>query len=435
MKINTVTVIGANGTMGCNVAGIFAAFGQCKVYMVCRNIEAAENARKKAMLSVKGESIGRYLIAADYSKLGECIQESDLIFESVREDMDTKREINKMISDNVDERKIVCTGTSGLSIRNLANCFSDEVKKNYMGLHFFNPPYSMILCEVIPCEYTDVTILEFVKEYAASVLRRTIVEVKDSPAFLGNRIGFQFINEAIQYAEKYKYNGGIDYIDAILGQFTGRNMPPIVTADFVGLDVHKAIVDNVYENTDDYAKETFRLSPFIEEMILKGDLGRKTKKGLYQTKVREDGKKEKYVYDISSGEYREIYIYNFPFAKEMIASLRVGDYSKAFSKFKENQSLEARLCMEFLLKYIIYSLVATQMVGDTIKAADDVMATGFGWIPPLALIKALGGEEEVKRLCTERLDSNFIKKVNIEDILSDVPESDYDYRKYFKAKQ
>ena len=75
--------------------------------------------------------------------------------------------------------------------------------------------------------------------------------MKDSPAFLGNRIGFQFINEALQYAEKYKFNGGIDYIDAILGPFTGRAMSPLVTANFVGLDVHKAIVDNLYENTRD----------------------------------------------------------------------------------------------------------------------------------------------------------------------------------------
>ena len=78
MKIRTVTVIGANGTMGYNISGIFAAFGKCKVYMVCRKKEDGERARKNAMLSVKGEAIGELLIPKEYSALEECIQESDL---------------------------------------------------------------------------------------------------------------------------------------------------------------------------------------------------------------------------------------------------------------------------------------------------------------------------------------------------------------------
>ena len=102
------------------------------------------------------------------------------------------------------------------------------------------------------------------KEYLSNKLIRTVVEVKDSPAFLGNRIGFQFINEALRYAERFKDNGGIDYIDAILGSFTGRSMAPLTTSNFVGLDVHKAIVDNIYEDTHDHAHETFVLPEFVQ---------------------------------------------------------------------------------------------------------------------------------------------------------------------------
>lgn len=434
MEINTVTVIGANGVMGCNVAGIFASFGNCKVYMVCRDIEEAQKARKRAMLSVKGEAIGSHLIAADYTDLKKCIENSDLIFESVAENMQVKSEINEKINLYTNNKVIVCTGSSGLSVTALGECFEEKKRQNYMGLHFFNPPYNMVLCEIIPGRYTDRKLLESVKEYAETVLRRTVVEVKDSPAFLGNRIGFQFINEAIQYAEKYKYNGGIDYIDAILGQFTGRNMAPILTADFVGLDVHKAIVDNIYALTDDYAKDTFRLPEFLDQMIGQGCLGRKTKKGLYQTVVRDDGRKAYYVYDILTGGYRKKYEYQFPFAEDMIEALRVGDYNSAFAGFKANKSLEAELCMNFLLKYILYSLVATDLVGDTIMAADDVMATGFNWVPPLALLQALGGEEEVQDLCRERLGAEFLNRVEVSRILKGLPKSKYDYRRYFKAK-
>lgn len=434
MKINTVTVIGANGAMGYNVAGIFAAFGKCKVYLVCRAMEAAKEARKRAMFSVKGEAIGEYLEARTYADLQECIEDSDLIFESVVENMQIKSEINQKINLYINDNQIVCTGTSGLSIAALSEHLSKNRRRNYMGLHFFNPPYNMILCEIIPSAYTDRECLKNVKNYAENILNRTVVEVKDSPAFLGNRIGFQFINEAIQYAEKYKYNGGIDYIDAILGQFTGRNMAPILTADFVGLDVHKAIVDNIYASTRDYARDTFRLPEFLDKMIEQGNLGRKTKKGLYQTVVRDDGTKDYYVYDILTGEYRKKNIYHFRFAEDMIGLFRVGNYCSAFNGFKKNESTEAKLCMEFLLKYILYSLTATELVGDDIMAADDVMATGFNWIPPLALIQALGGEEEVKKLCKEKLDKEFLQDLEVDRVLRGIPKSKYDYRKYFKAK-
>ena len=434
MKIRTVTVIGANGTMGCNIAGIFAAFGECKVYMVARNKDKAESAREKAAMSVKGETVENNLIPASYSELESCIKESDIIFESVAENMDLKREINQMINQYADAHQIICTGTSGISVNRLSECFKEQLKKRFLGIHFFNPPYNMTLCEMIPGQHTDKTMVEELKEYLNEKLLRTIVQVKDSPAFLGNRIGFQFINEAIIYAEKYKYSGGIDYIDAILGQFTGRSMAPIVTADFVGLDVHKAIVDNIYASTNDYAHETFRMPDFLNSMIAKGDLGRKAGKGLYQTVKNPDGTKRYYVYDILKDTYREKYNYSFPFVEDIIASLRVGDYNKAFRDLLDNHSEEAEICVGFLVRYVIYALKVTKEIGDTIAAADDVMAAGFNWVPPLAVIDAFGGEKAFLELCESRLDTSMLNKLDIYSLISDLPKSEYDYRRFFRAK-
>ena len=98
MKINTVTVIGANGTMGTNISGIFASFGGAKVYMIARDIHKAEIAKKKAALSVKAASIENRLIAADYSMLESCVAKSDLIFESVFEDLNIKKNIADRIA-------------------------------------------------------------------------------------------------------------------------------------------------------------------------------------------------------------------------------------------------------------------------------------------------------------------------------------------------
>ncbi|MHB1152803.1 MAG: 3-hydroxyacyl-CoA dehydrogenase family protein [Eubacteriales bacterium] len=433
MNIKTVTVIGANGTMGCNVSGIFASFGDAKVYMVSRDIEKSKKAALKAVKSVKAESIKQYLIPVDYSMLAQCIRESDLVFESVAENLETKLDITKMIAASLQDDTIVCSGTSGLSLTTLAEVFPENLRMNYFGIHMFNPPYNMTLCEVTPTKYTNLELFENIKIYLSDILFRTVVEVKDSPAFLGNRIGFQFINEALQYAEKYKYSGGIDYIDAILGPFTGRSMAPLTTSDFVGLDVHKAIVDNIYTNTKDYAHETFILPTFTQKLISEGKLGRKTNGGLYKMDVYGENLKRLTVYDITTGTYRDKMRYSFPFVEQIIYDLQIGDYSSAFKTLIENRSAEADICLEFLLKYVIYSLVATSIVGYNIHAADDVMAAGFNWCPPLAMIKALSSVADFKTLVKERLDNSIIDVIDIDNLLADIEPSKYDYRLYFKS--
>ena len=435
LKIQTVTILGANGSMGRNVSGIFASFGNAKVYMMCRDLKKAEKAAHQAALSIKAEAVQHNIVPCDYSQMEECLADSDLIFESVREDLETKLEMNRQIARWARPDAVVCTGSSGLSIQTLAYALSPELQTRYMGLHMFNPPYNMPLCEVIPTASTDPELLAEVKRYASDVLRRTVVQVKDAPAFLGNRIGFYFINEAMQYAERYQDNGGVDYIDAILGQFTGRSMAPINTADFVGLDVHKAIVDNLYDNTSDYVNASYRLPAYVQELIDEGKLGRKAGQGLYKSVLMDNGKRRFYVYDIAKKIYRDPIAYTFSFKEDMMAALRVGDYETAFRGLVDNRSAEARLCVEFLLKYIVYSLYCARLVGQRPQDADDVMAAGFNWAPPLAVIDALGGAENVERLVYERLPRGLCDAADAGQLLRGVPASEYDYRRYFKAKK
>ncbi|MCL2049134.1 MAG: 3-hydroxyacyl-CoA dehydrogenase family protein [Defluviitaleaceae bacterium] len=435
MNINTVTVVGANGTMGTNVSAIFASFGNAKVYMVSRDIEQSKKAVNKAIKSVRADSITKNLIPVDYSILEKCVREADLVFESVAENIEIKQAITKQIALNLRNDAIACSGTSGLSITALAKLFPENLRGNYMGVHFYNPSYYMTLCEVIPTPYTNKTLFDEMKSYLANTLFRTVVESKDSPAFIGNRIGFHFINKALQLAEKYKESGGIDYIDAILGAFTGRAMPPLVTSDFVGLDVHKAIVDNIRENTNDYANDIFSFPVFCQELIDKGSLGRKSGGGLYKTQVLDNGTKRYMVYDIHSADYRDTIKYSFPFVEQMVYALSQGDYKSALKALLENHSTEAEICVEFMLEYIIYSLFISLEVGNGIDSADGVMATGFNWCPPLAMLEAFSNVVPVESLIKERLSASLLEKVGADRLLSCIKSSAYDYRSYFKAKK
>lgn len=440
INIQTVTVIGANGTMGRNISAIFASFGNAKVYLVSRTEEKSVIAKNKAYKSVRAESIKERMIPADYDRLEECVNASDLVFEACKEDWNIKSDVHRKISEIVERKKgkklkFICSGTSGLSITKLAELYPEQYRGNIIGMHFFNPPYQMILCELVWTKYTDLKMFHAIKNYASSILRRTVVEVKDSPAFLGNRIGFQFINEVLLFAEKYKYNGGIDYMDAILGAFTGRAMPPLVTTNFVGLDVHKAIVDNLWNNTNDYAHNTFVLPGYVKKLIENGKLGKKKGMGLYRTIVRDSGIKIKQVYDIEQNNYRETMKYIFPFAESMIRKIRVGNYEGAFRTLVQNRAIEAEICCQFLLKYILYSFISAEIVCNNVHSADDVMAAGFNWCPPLALLEALGGKETFYGLCKERLDEGIVSNIDMESVSSKIEKSEYDYRRYFKAKR
>ena len=403
MNIKTVTVIGVTGTMGANIAGIFASFGDTKVYCIGRDINKVKKTIPRIVKSVKADAIAKNLIPADFDSLEECVVDSDLIFESSKEDIKIKTEIAKRVGNAMKSTAVSGTGSSGLSITTIAKCYPEELRSRFFGIHMFNPPYTLQLCEMTPTKYSDAELKEELRGYLSKKLLRTVVEVKDSPAFLGNRIGFQFINEALQYAELYKDNGGIDYIDALLGSFTGRTMPPLTTSDFVGLDVHKAIVNNIHENTNDYAHDTFVLPSFASQLVAEGKLGRKSKCGLYQRVKYENGLVRDTVYDINTELYRDIIPYVFPFADKMKKNIQEGDYKKAFEGLVNNHSQEAQICLSFLLKYIVYSLYATEEVGYDITAADDVMATGFNWCPPLAMYQALSTVEIGRASYRERV--------------------------------
>jgi len=433
LNIKTVTVIGANGTMGCKVAGIFASFGGAKVYLVSRKKEKSVAAIDRAAKSVRADSIKANMIPADYLELDKCISKSDLIFESTSEDMSVKSEIIKDIACHLSSDCVVCSGTSGLSITRLAECLPEKHRSHFFGVHMFNPPYNMTLCELTSTKYSDESILKELKEYLSNVLFRTVVDVKDSPAFLANRIGFQFINEALQYAERYKDNGGIDYIDAILGPYTGRAMAPLATSDFVGLDVHKAIVDNLYNNTNDYANDSFKLPEFVDKLVKEGRLGKKSKEGLYKSVDYGSGIKKQLVYDIKTGIYRDIIDYNFPFSIQMVSFLKTGNYEDALRSLITNHSQEAEICLGFLLRYIIYSLYTSKIVGYSDIAADDVMATGFNWCPPLALLQGLYSITDCDALIKERITGSALNTYL--DIASRKgnAKSSYDYRPFFRA--
>ncbi len=431
LNIKTVSIIGANGTMGSLISAIIAGFGDCKVYLISRNKQNSIDVINKAKKSIRSDIIEKNLIPIDYTQLKDAVQESDWIFESIIEDYDAKSKIYKEINLYNINHAIISTGTSGLSINKLAENFSEENKKRFLGMHFFNPPYSLNLCEIIPSKYTDSALIENLRKYLENILIRNTIIVKDEPAFLANRIGFEFLNEVLQLAEKYKDKGGIDYIDSLFSGYTGRTMKPLETIDFVGLDVHKAIVDNIYNNTNDEFTEKFICPNFLIKLIELGKLGKKTKEGLYR-KVVKDGIEENQVYDINTGEYRKIKKYENNTINEIINLIKLAKYEQAYKILIENTDEDLQLVVKLLTTYIVYSLIMSSKYAESLNDCDKAMEFGFNWCPPIAMKELIKEVGAINKIVNKYIDSKIIEKYNVYDLIQK-SNTIYDYRKFLKA--
>ncbi len=388
-KIENVVVLGANGAMGSGSGAVFAAAGIRTVFLA-RTRDKAEAGRARAEQMVKSTAISRFIEVGSYDQMEQAVAGADLVFEAVAEDLAVKREVFARVDAARKPDAIVATVSSGLSIAAMCGGQSESFQKHFLGIHFFNPPNVIVGCELIAHAGTDAAVLAFVRELLAGPLGREVVETTDTPAFAGNRVGFKVLNEVAQLAEEH----GVAFMDALIGPHTGRAMSPLATVDFVGWDVHQAIVDNLYANTSDEAHAAFALPAYMQKLITAGHLGNKTKtKGGF---FRTDGKgKEtvKLALDARTGDYRPLAELSRPlpvFVDQMKAAIRVGRYRVAMDAMCDAAGAEADLLRQVVLGYVSYGLARVGSVVARPRDVDRIMGFGFNWAPPSVLADAIG---------------------------------------------
>ncbi len=381
-QIRKVVVLGANGAMGAGSGEVFAAAG-IETTFLARTRDKAIEGQKRAEKLAKSSAISRFIRVGSYDEdLARVVPEADLVFEAVSEDLALKRVYFEKVDKLRRPDAIVATVSSGLSIASMAAVGGASFARHFLGIHFFNPPNVIVGCELIPHAGTDPLVVADVTELLNERLGRELVRTSDTPAFCGNRVGFKVLNECAQLVEKY----GAAYIDALLGPHTGRAMAPLATIDFVGWDVHQAIVDNVYANTHDEAHEAFALPAFMKAKIAAGCLGDKTpdKGGFFKK-----GDKQKV-------ELPEV-------AKKMKALHHVGRYKEAFDVFAEAGGADAELMRRVILGYVSYGLNRVGEVVESVADVDRIMGFGFNWAPPGVLVDLIGARRTVSLLEAARL--------------------------------
>lgn len=238
----------------------------------------------------------------DFDKLGEC----DLIIEVVVEDLKIKQDLFARIEKVRKPTAIIATNTSGLPLSKISEKFSKDMKEHFLGTHFFNPVRYMKLLELIPGAETSQEVLDFVADFGEKRLGKGIVWAKDTPNFIGNRIGVQLICQAFKLVDEM--NIPINEVDQMFGPSFGMpNTAVFALADLVGLDTIGHLADNSYELlTEDEQRDVYQLPGFVKEMLDKKMFGNKTKIGFYQSEKTPEGKRIKKVInpsDLSHAEY------------------------------------------------------------------------------------------------------------------------------------
>ncbi len=391
--LDHVVVLGANGTMGFGSAALFTN-AVPRVTFLARTREKAQEGLDAAIGQVRSNSLASRADIGSYDDdLPAALATADLVFEAVAEDLSIKTPIFDLIEAHRRPGSMVATVSSGLSINGLAAGRSDDFRANFCGLHFFNPPNVITGTELIPNADTDPAVLDFLETFCRTRLGREMVRTEDTPAFAGNRVGFKVLNECAQMAEEL----GPMLVDRIVGPYTGRALTPLATIDLVGWDVHRAIVENVYENTNDEVHETLKLPRYMADLIDKGVLGRKSGGGFFKQglKSSEDGD---LVLVPATGDYvpqSSIVIPEMPHVGEIADLYSQGRYVEGLAVLLDAKGAEAALARKVMAGYIAYSFERVGEVCASINDIDRIMGMGFNWAPPSVLVDTMGASRAV----------------------------------------
>ena len=326
---------------------------------------------KKLKPSPLGLSENANLIqAANYEDDLSCLAQCDLIIEAIAERLDWKHALYEKVSPHIPQSAIFATNTSGLPIGELAKGFSGDLKKRFCGVHFFNPPRYMHLLELIPATDTDPIVLDALEAFMTSTMGKGVVRAKDTPNFVGNRVGVFSILAVFEEAKKFGL--GFDEVDAITGSKLGRaKSATFRTSDVVGLDTMAHVIKTM-ENAlqDDPFSTLFKVPDVVSQLIAKGALGQKTKAGFY----RKDGKTV-LVLDTATKEYKP----STATIEPLIERILKKPIAERLELLRNTDDPAAQFLWAIYRDIFHYCAIQLGSIAESAREIDFAMRWGYGW--------------------------------------------------------
>lgn len=348
--------------------------------------KAIANLGKLSPAPLASKTLAEGITAANYETGLEQLRDCDLIIEAIAERMDWKQDLYKKIAPFVAEHTVLASNTSGLGINKLAEVLPEQLRHRFCGVHFFNPPRYMHLAELIPARTTDDDVLESLETFLTTTLGKGVVIAKDTPNFIGNRIGVFSMLAGMHHTEQFGL--GFDTVDALTGPAIGRpKSATFRTADVVGLDTMAHVIKTMADTLpEDPWHSYFKAPKWLAALIEKGALGQKTGAGVYTKRG-----KDILVLDLKAQDYRASAGELDP---EVAGLLKEKDPAKKFAALRASTHPQAQFLWAIFRDTFHYSAFHLESIADTARDIDFAMRWGYGWsLGPFETWQAAGWKQ------------------------------------------
>ena len=398
-KINKIAIIGS-GIMGSGIACHFANIGVEVLLLdiipfelndlektknltidskVVRNRlvnDALKTSLKSKPSPIYNKKFANRITTGNLEDDLHLIKDADWIMEVVVERLDIKKTVFEKIEKYRTTGTLITSNTSGIPIKFMNEGRSEDFQKNFAVTHFFNPPRYLKLFEVIPGPKCDKSVIDFLMIYGEKFLGKTSVLAKDTPAFIGNRIGIFSIMNLFNVVKEM--NLSIEQVDKLTGPVIGRpKSATFRTIDVVGLDTLVHTANGVKDNCpNDEMRHEFEIPEFVNQMMENKWLGSKTKQGFYKKEINSNRKKEILCLDLNTLKYRSKNQVNFKTLELTKSVANVGDRFEILINGEDLAGKFYRKCFSALFAYVQNRIPE---ISDEIYRIDDGLRAGFGW--------------------------------------------------------
>ncbi len=405
-SIRRVAVLGA-GTMGSRIAAHFANAGFAVDLLdivvpgqpdsnaaALRGLDAAAKQKPPAFYTDRGRALitpGNF--EDDLGRLSAC----DWILEAVTEQLEVKRDLLARVAAVRTPGTILSTNTSGIPLARISEGWDNELRRHFLGTHFFNPPRYLHLVEIIPGHDTAAYVLDSVSAFCDLHLGKGVVPCKDTPNFIANRIGTFFAATLFQLTVEGAYT--VEEVDALTGPLIGLpNTATYRLADLIGLDIWGHVLGNLRALApNDPGIDRYVIPGFMARMIERGWLGQKSGQGFYK---RVGPQKEIHALDLNTLEYHPAQKPKFPSVE---AARSIEDLPQRVRALVTAQDRPGQFLWRLFRDLFIYSASMIPEISDRVVEIDRAMRWGYAnKLGPFEMWDALGVHETVSRMQSDR---------------------------------
>lgn len=419
-RVRRAAVLGA-GVMGAQIAAHLANAGiRVWLYELAadgtdKNADANKALQALAKLKpspLATENVHNLIQPANYDTDLEKLKACDLVMEVISERIDWKHDLFNKVMPHLNDKAILATNTSGLSVHAVGEVLPHELRRRFCGVHFFNPPRYMHLLELIPHSETEPEILQVLEGFLTTTLGKGVIYAKDTPSFIGNRVGVFSLLAVIHHAQRLGLP--FDLVDKLTGQGIGRpKSATFRTADVVGLDTFAHVVNSMTDTLGDDPWHTYyRVPVWATLLIEKGALGQKTRAGIY----KKDGK-ELHVLDLELQDYRRV---QSALDDEVRKILLMRDPGEKYEALLACAHPQADFLLSIFLDLFHFCAYHLEHIAHTARDIDLALRWGYGWnMGPFEIWQAVGWQRVAQHIADKLAKGQMMSAVPLPDWVSE----------------